>query len=104
MAAAKALTGDAVTCVALDSGKFRFAEVADLGSMDFLPGAAKYGDLPGLLALGVPGKLWLAGEGQQPPALLEQIYQRANATSKLLLAGDRGSAGEAVSWLLRQTN
>ena len=104
VAAAKALAGDAVTCVALDSGRFRFAEVANFDSMDFLPGVAKYGDLPGLLALGAPGKLWLAGEGQEPPALLAQIYKSANATSNLLVAGDRGSAEEAVRWLLRQPN
>ena len=34
-----------------------------IGDLNFLPGGAKYGDLPGMLALGAPGELWLAGEG-----------------------------------------
>ena len=36
---------------------FRFAQLADAWDRDFLPGAVKYGDLPALLALGLPTPL-----------------------------------------------
>ena len=46
----------AIDRAAIHVGDFRFGKVLDLRSPDFLPGGAKYGDVPGLLALGA-GKL-----------------------------------------------
>ena len=51
-AAARAQSGDAVDRAAIHVGEFRFGRVLDLHSPDFLPGGAKYGDVPALLALG----------------------------------------------------
>ncbi len=65
VAAAQALAGDAVKQAAIDTGGFRFAQVTDIYDPGFLPGSAKYGDLPGLLALGSSRRLWLAGEGAE---------------------------------------
>jgi pimeloyl-ACP methyl ester carboxylesterase len=60
-AAALAVAGQAVGRAAVDTQGFRFAAVDDLHSPDFLPGGAKYFDLPGMLAL-AQRPLWLAGE------------------------------------------
>lgn len=64
-AAARVVAGDALGRSVIDTHGFRFADVADLRDANFLPAAAKYGDLPGLLALGTtPVQLrGEAGEG-----------------------------------------
>ncbi len=62
LAAARAVAGKAVDRAALDAGGFRFGAVLDLHSPDFLPGGAKYGDLPAMLQLGGGRDLWLADE------------------------------------------
>ena len=103
VAAAKAQAGDAVTCVAVDSGGFRFLKVSNIYDVNFLPGGAKYGDLPGLLALCAPGKLWLAGEGKEPPSLLREIYQLAGAVGNLTsFDGAQAREDKASEWLLQQ--
>lgn len=51
-AAARFLAGDALTTAVLAPGEFRFGRVLDLRAPDFLPGGARYGDLPALLELG----------------------------------------------------
>jgi hypothetical protein len=61
-AAARAVSGNAIDAAAIDTRGFRFANVRDYRDPMFLPGGAKYGDLPGLLALGAPGRLWVTGE------------------------------------------
>ena len=61
VAAARALAGDALDKVALDTKGFRFGDLRSYRDPNFLPGAVKYGDVPGLLKL-AKGPLWLAGE------------------------------------------
>lgn len=102
-AAAKAQAGDAIHCLAIDTAGFRFASITDLQDVNFLPGAVKYGDLPGLLALGAPGKLWLAGEGGAIPNLVKRIFHLAHARSGPTSspAEPQLLASEAVNWLLR---
>jgi hypothetical protein len=73
-AAARAQAGGAFDRAAIHVGSFRFGQVLDLRSPDFLPGGAKYGDVPALLALG-------SGELQ-----------------KVENAGD---SGEAVDWIVK---
>ncbi len=61
VAAARAVSGDAIDLAAIDTGGFRFANLLDYRDPQFLPGGAKYLDLPGLLALGAPVVCgWLA--------------------------------------------
>lgn len=64
---------------AINTGGFRFGHVLDLQSPDFLPAAAKYGDLPGALAL-ASAPLYVIGEPGSP----------ADATP-----------AKAIDWLLR---
>ena len=62
-AAAPSLADD----VAADTGGFRFTSITSIDDARFLPGVVKYGDVPGIVALGAPGSLWLAGEGTHAP-------------------------------------
>ena len=53
--------------------------------------------IPGLLALGAPGRLWIAGE--PVPALTKKLYQSANAPDAVtaIASADRAAA---AAWLL----
>jgi len=103
VAAARLQAGPAIGRVAIDTAGFRFANVDDLYHVDFLPGAAKYGDLPAVLALGAPGELWLAGEGAEAIAPLRAAYRAAGAEARMaVFPGERGDVeSAAVEWLLR---
>ncbi len=50
VAAARAIAGNAIDRAAVDTAGFRFADLTALDDPDFLPGGAKYGDLPGMIA------------------------------------------------------
>jgi hypothetical protein len=103
VAAAKAQAGGAVDRTAVDTAGFRFSHVQSMDDPDFLPGAVKFLDLPGMLALAAPGELWLSGEGKQPPAVVESVYQAAGVSERITqLADPKGDAAqEIVTWLLR---
>jgi hypothetical protein len=102
VAAARALGGDAVARAAVDTGGFRFGKVLNLRDVNFLPGGAKYHDLPGILALNAPGALYLAGEGERAPAVLERVYRAAGAGERLTCYSGvaDGFAEAAAAWLL----
>ena len=51
-AAAAAMCGSTIDTVAIDIGGFRFGKVLDIHDPNFLPGGAKYADLPGALKTG----------------------------------------------------
>jgi len=97
VAAARAVAREAIDRAAVDTGGFRFSKLTDYRDVNFLPGGAKYGDVPGLLALGAPGKLWLAGEGAAAPALAGQIHKLANSPIQVSAKADRAAAAQ---WLL----
>ena len=101
-AAARAQAGTVVSRAVIDTAGFRFAKLRAIGDLDFLPGGAKYGDLPGLLALGAPGKLWLAGEDQVPP-LVTATYAASGAQGAVQkFAGPRDATVSAgVQWISR---
>jgi dienelactone hydrolase len=102
-AGASALAPAAVTRLAIDTGGFCFGRVKDVYHVDFVPGAAKYHDLPGLLALAEPTSLWLAGEGENAPNIVRSTYEAGQHPEKLdVFSGDPGQTSEAaVDWLLR---
>jgi hypothetical protein len=102
VAAAAAMAGDSVQKVALDTGGFRFAEIADIRDVNLWPGAVKYGDLPAFLALSAPRPLWLAGE-RSVPGVAQAAYRAAGNAAAVTLdhsASDK-SLDACVSWLLR---
>lgn len=84
-AAARAIAPAAVGATALGSADFRFLNVSDLHDPSFQPALARYGDLPGLLALG----------GSSPVRFIGTATSSAGADS----VADRRAA---VDWLKEQ--
>ena len=58
-AAAAAQSHSLLHAVAIDTQGFRFGDVIDIHSPDFLPGGALYGDLPKMLELAESNNSWL---------------------------------------------
>ena len=85
VAAARVCSGQALHAIAIDTAGFRFSSILDYRDPQFLPGGAKYGDLPGILALGCPGLLWLSGEGETIPALIQKRCQILGTDNKCSL-------------------
>ena len=104
VAAARAVAGDAVRRAAIDTDGFRFAHVADIRHVDLLPGGAKYGDLPGMLALSAPRELWLSGEDATTAPIVRTAFEAAGAAGALTIdsAAPKDAPGAAVNWLLRE--
>jgi len=104
VAAAIAQAQGAITRAAINTEGFRFADLKDVYDVNFLPGAAKYDDLPGLLALSAPMRLWLAGEGKEVPPIVSAAFMAAGGLENLtIFSGEsRDAAKAAVEWLLSQ--
>ncbi len=102
VAAARAQVGDMIQRAVIDTGGFRFSQVKDIHDPNFIPGGAKYGDLPGMLALGAPARTWIAGESDAGLELVKTQYRAAKADSKLTrYEGGPGQVRDAaVAWLL----
>jgi dienelactone hydrolase len=102
VAAARAIAGDAIDRAVVETGGFRFANLLDYRHPLFLPGGAKYLDLPGMLALGAPLRLWLAGEGNDP-ALISAAYRATGHLDRLTCFTSEAPAHEtaAIEWLLK---
>jgi hypothetical protein len=102
VAAARAVSGDAIARAAVDTEGFRFGKLLDFRDPQFLPGGAKYLDVPGLLALGAPQPLWLAGEGKEPD-LVTSAYRTADRAKQLTTFAGSASRKEAAAaeWLLK---
>ena len=79
-ATARAIVGEAVQTAIVDTQGFRFGGITQYGDVNFLPGAIKYGDLPGILALNAPHRLTIVGE--EIPAFTKAIYDAADARVK----------------------
>lgn len=94
----------AFTRTAVDLGGFRFARLTDVYDINFLPGAVKYGDLPGLLALAAPVELWVADGAGKKLDDVRAAYEAAGVSKRLTeYSGERkDSARAAVSWLLER--
>jgi len=60
--AARALMGDVVDKMIVDTEGFRFANITSFDDVDMLPGIVKYGDLPAILALSDPETTEVRGE------------------------------------------
>ena len=101
-AAAGAIAGEAVDRTAIDTQRFRFGGLLDYRDPMFLPGGAKYLDLPGLIALNAPRPLWLAGEGQEP-AVVTAAYRAASQADELVTFTGKAAQQEATAsqWLLK---
>jgi len=101
-AAARAQARDAIGRAAIAPHGFRFANVDDIHDPSFLPAAARYFDLPGMLAVAAPGPLLLGGESDEAPNIVRDAYHAANGQKNLtVFAGGQDHAAEAAAtWLL----
>jgi len=100
--AAVAQAKGTVTRAAVNTEGFRFAHLKDVYDIDFMPGAAKYDDLPGLLALTAPMRIWLAGEGEKAPPIAKAAFSASGKPENLTTfsGASRDAAKQAVEWLL----
>lgn len=98
VAAARAISGDLISKTVVDSQGFRFGQVNNIRHPDLLPGGAKYGDLPGMLALGAPGKLLVAGEPESSLSFVRGVYQRAGNADALTSVAQLDFK-KAMEWL-----
>ena len=67
----------------------------------FVPGAVKYGDLPSLLSLSAPHRLWI-GDESDGLTLVAGAYESWDAADAVTF--DRGSGNavsDAVTWLVQ---
>jgi hypothetical protein len=103
VAAARSQAGDVVSRAVVDAAGFRFGKLTDYHDLQFLPGGAKYGDLPGLLTLSAPHALLVGGEQAEELALVTAAYKAARADRALEVSPAKGPelAGPAVEWLLK---
>jgi hypothetical protein len=101
-AAARAVSGDAIDLAAIDTAGFRFAKLLDYRDPMFLPGGAKYLDVPGLLALGAPHHLWLAGEKIAPinVAGMDKLPNKSRGVT-LFDGSSSQKESKAANWLLQ---
>ena len=92
--AARCIAGSSIARAAADTKGFRFGKLLDYRDPFFLPGGAKYLDIPGMIALNGGLPLWLAGEA--PNTLVGRV--------PAVLEGSRDDAvktASAVTWLLK---
>ena len=101
--AARAQAREAIGRAAADTAGFRFAQITAIDDLDFLPGGAKYLDLPGIAALSAPLPLWLAGEPPAASSITTAAYEAAGTPLTLARFSGEASQNEtsAVEWLIR---
>jgi hypothetical protein len=101
-AAAAAQAGSLVKKVAVGTNGYRFASITDIRDPLLLPGAVKYGDVPGLLSLCAPQALWVSGETADDLKLTSQVYAAAGESKNLqTFSGTNEEAPlAAVKWMI----
>jgi hypothetical protein len=97
-AVARAQSGGAIRRLAMDDADFRFANLKEIHDVAFLPGGAKYGDLPGFLALAAPAETLLVGE-TSVPELTQKVYRVAGAEKAI--SAVKANELEVSDWILR---
>ncbi len=101
-ACATALAGSIVDRLVVDTEGFRFASLTDVWDARYIPGAVKYGDVPGLLGLCAPTPLKVLNDSQTNLGGVEANYRAANNSSGLEIVktpavGAEGIAKQLVS-------
>ena len=99
-AAARSVAGASINKLAVDTARFRFADLTSYRHPDFIPGAVKYGDLPALLALSAPHALWFGGEQGKIPEATIAAYEAADQRGQVESSSQQNAVDAAVGWLL----
>lgn len=86
-----------ITAAVIDTAGFRFDALPDVWHDDFLPGAVKYGDIGGMLAMAAPLPLWV---DDGAPTLVDGLKRYASV-SGVPLEGpwSREHSGPVPAWL-----
>lgn len=101
VAAAVVQSSGRIDRAAIHTDGFRFAKLTDVYDTRFLPGAAKYGDLPGLLSLAAPTRLWLAGEQATEDSIIRATWRSSGKLDRLTIHSGGSIERTAIEWLLR---
>ncbi|MFN3151156.1 acetylxylan esterase [Bremerella sp.] len=96
---AVAMDSDAFDFGVLRTSGFRFGHIDSIRSPDLLPGGAKYGDVPGFLAMASPMLLRVIGETEASRKPVRLAYQRAGEQGMLT---DEDSDVSPVDWIMNQ--
>jgi Acetyl xylan esterase (AXE1) len=100
-AAAAAQSGGALRAVALQTLGARFDQATAIDDPGLMPGAVKYGGLPGLLALAAPTRAWVSDEGSESFELADAAYGATAAPGALTLkrTARDGDLAALVEWV-----
>ena len=98
VAAANALAGDAVAKAVIISDGFRFENITSYRDPNFIPGAVKYGDLPGLVSSSSSHDIWIGGEDPASFKATQAAFK--NNGGSLTVSQNKENIKAAVEWLL----
>lgn len=98
VAAAGAVSGDAVDGLAVDLAGFRFTQINDYRDAQFITGIVKYGDVPALLALNAPKKLLVIGDQAEQAPVTRAAYAASGGKVTWKPATERATPA-IVDWL-----
>ncbi|WDI40098.1 alpha/beta hydrolase family protein [Bremerella sp. P1] len=96
---ALATQSDAFDFGVLKTDGFRFGHVDSIRSPDLIPGGAKYGDVPGFLAMASPMLLRVMGEDKASEKPVRLAYEREGKQAMLT---DTDSDVSPVDWIMNQ--
>jgi hypothetical protein len=101
---ARGLCGDKIARTAVDLNGFRFDRVKDFDDEMMLPGALRYGGLPGLAATIAPHELFIHNAKSTSTggnSVLQAAYRASGEPEHLKRQDDKADPVEVVRWLLR---
>ncbi|MCA9240585.1 MAG: hypothetical protein KDA37_10310, partial [Planctomycetales bacterium] len=96
-----AVERDRIDAVLIDTQGFRFDRLASWRDPDFVPGAVKYGDLPGLLALYSPRPLVVANETPKRLGLTIAAYSVDKQQDQLQALAGAGGFDSGIGELIQ---
>lgn len=99
--AAASIPQNDLRALVLDTGGFRFQDVKGIRDPRFLPNTAKYGDLPGLIALNAPRRIFVMGEGPGLPGIATAAYEVAGVPNTVRTIKETDWSA-AVKWVVEQ--
>jgi len=102
--AAVGLAKKSIARTVVNTEGFRFAHLKDIYDIDFVPGAVKYNDLPGLVSLLAPNRIWLTGEGEKVPSIVKAAFATAGKPENLTICSrtSEDASKKAIGWLLSE--
>lgn len=94
VAVAGAVAGPLVDGCRIDRGDFRFQDVANIADANFVPGGARYLDLPGILALHAPRPLEVHGGAKGAFFATEAQYRKMGTLGSLQFVEGKSAEGQ----------